>query len=315
MAPFWKSKPKFLRFGKKKKDKEVQDLQTLPLEPHPPAHSIPIEDHGNSPESGDSWRDFPRQTEEQMRADEIHVYEGPDAFTTMGELLSYEVQRTPQSHPYHIPRTPEGYEHAQHSRGQSIRSLSTVSATVRGHNNASIVGTAEEIDLMVRQSMASRGQPISVAMIDPVEVPPVPRLPQHLERPEQETEYAVPPFFEPPPLQSTYTGDPAVIPLVESPISYATPLPAPPPPISSSAYTAPRSSIRSVPNRFRGPYSERSEQIELPEPSRSSHPITPVRDVVPQPLTPIQNTILEPLQPQESHHPESIEIHDVRVDE
>ncbi|KAG8938852.1 hypothetical protein FRC04_007417, partial [Tulasnella sp. 424] len=314
MAPSWKSKQKFLRFGKKKKDKEVQDLQTLPLE----SGSLHT-DRGSAVNILDSsWRDFPRQTEEQMRADEIHVYEGPDAFTTMGELLSYEGQRTPQGHSYQIPRTSEGYEHAQHSRGQSIRSLSTVSATVRGHNNASIVRTAEEIDLMVRQSMASRGQPISVVMIDPVEVPPVPRLPQHLERQEPETEYAVPPFFEPPPpppLESSYTGDPAVIPLVESPISYATPLPAPPPPISSSAYTAPRSSIRSVPNRFRGPYSERSEQIELPEPSRSSHPITPVRDVVPQPLTPIQNIILEPLQPQESHHPESIEIHDVRVDE
>lgn len=318
MAPFWKSKPKFLRFGKKKKDKEFQDLQPLPLEPHPLAESVQVDQHGLSPESGDSWRDFPRQTEEQMREQEVHVYEGPDALTTMNELLSYEeIQRTPQSHPYQIPRTPDGYEHPHQSRTKSFNSLSTVSATVRGHNNASIVGTAEEIDLMVRQSMASRGQPISVAMMDPSRVPPVPRLPEHLEHSEPEYEYTIPAVFEPPQVVSSFTGDPGGIPRVESPstISYETPLPVPPPPISSSAHTAPRSSIRSVPNRFRGPYSEHSDHIEMPEPSRSSHPITPVHNIIQQPLTPIQNIIPEPLQPQESHHPESIEIHQVQVEE
>ncbi|KAG8897413.1 hypothetical protein FRC00_004307, partial [Tulasnella sp. 408] len=323
MAPFWKSRPKFLRFGKKKKDKQAQDLQPLPLDGDPYLQPVQIAENEGSPESGDSWNDFPRQTEEQMREQEIHVYEGPDAFTTMGDLLSYEVQevqRSPHtSNPYQIPRTPDGYEHPHHSRSKSFNSLSTVSATVRGHNNLSVIGTAEEIDLMVRQSMASRGQPISVAMVDPADVPPVPPLPEHLEHSSPEHEYTTPAIFEPPQVESKWTGDAGGIPLVAespSPISYSNSLP--PPPISSSAHTAPRSSIRSVPNRFRGPYSEHSDHIEMPEPSRSSHPITPVHNIIQQPLAPIQNIIpepLQPLQPQESHHPESIEISDVHVEE
>ncbi|KAG9021511.1 hypothetical protein FS837_007199 [Tulasnella sp. UAMH 9824] len=241
----------------------------------------------------------------------------------MGDLLSYEVQevqRSPNSNPYGIQRTPDGYEHPHHSRAKSLNSLSTVSATVRGHNNLSVIGTAEEIDLMVRQSMASRGQPISVAMIDPADVPPVPPLPEHLEHSSPEHEYTTPAIFEPPQVESKWTGDAGGIPLVAespSPISYSN-SPLPPPPISSSAHTAPRSSIRSVPNRFRGPYSEHSDHIEMPEPSRSSHPITPVHNIIQQPLAPIQNIIpepLQPLQPQESHHPESIEIEDVHVEE
>lgn len=147
----------------------------------------------------------------------------------MNKPLSYEAQGTPQSHPYYIPRTPEGYEHPQHSRVNSISSRSTVSATVRGHN-ASIVATGEKIDLMVRQSVASRGQPISVAMIDPVQVPPVPPLPEHLEPLGPESGYTIPPIFEPPPLESSFTEDRAGIPLAESPISYAPPLPFLPPP-------------------------------------------------------------------------------------
>ncbi|KAG8986307.1 hypothetical protein FRB90_004081 [Tulasnella sp. 427] len=330
MAPFWKGKPKFLRFGKKKKkENEIYEVPTtLPLEPDL-LYPVPANQHVLSPESGDSWRDFPRQTESQMREEGVVLYP-PDALTEMNDLLRYEeVERSPHSRTYEMARTPPGYEHPADTRVRSISSLSTVTATI--HNqHSSIVGTAAEIDLLVRQSMASRGQPISVAMLDPVDVPPVPPLPERIGPPitsRKEPDFTIPPVFHPPPppVVSHYTGDPGGIPLVDSPITYATPLPVPPPPISSSAQTAPHSSIQSVPNRFRGPYSERSERIDLPEPSRSSQASTPTPTMIPQPLSPIQNIlpdppirtpqtiVLEPLQPQEEHHP--IELEEVEVEE